>query len=115
MLYIVGATIGRPYGHNVTFTPHEILHIASPSPSFLSVAKNPEGDACSRMTTWGGGRENPSPTEREYYTFVGVDVLGDPRGHNVTFTPERTVGDACPYKYIIPYVVGEAFRLPCEC
>ena len=24
----------------------------------------------------------------------------------VTFIPERTVGDACPYKYIISYVVG---------
>ena len=24
MLYVVGATIGRPRGHNVTFTPHEI-------------------------------------------------------------------------------------------
>ena len=51
-------------------------------------------------------------TDELYYMFVGVDVLGDPYGHKVTFASERTVGDACPYKYIIPYDIGEAFRLP---
>ena len=40
---------------------------------------------------------------------VGVDVLDDPYGHKVTFISKRTVGDACPYKYIISYVVGATF------
>ena len=35
-----------------------------------------------------------------------------PCGFKVTFISKRTVGDACPYKYITPYVVGEAFCLP---
>ena len=43
---------------------------------------------------------------------VGGDVLDAPYGHKVTFTPERTVGDACPYNALCYHTVGEGLAPP---
>ena len=40
----------------------------------------------------------PLPYGKRMLYVVGVDVLGDPRGHKVTFSWEWTVEDAGPYK-----------------
>ena len=52
-----------------------------------------------------------APTDELYYVFVGGDVLDAPYCHKVTFTPERTVGDACPYKIYYDVRCRGAFRL----